>query len=181
MDGGAMKPGVARLAGGILAALAVLLAVAALTRVPYRIAADDEAQLRLSWRLRSDQVGVCVRPTPEELADLPRHMQNPDACSGTVPPFRLQVRVDGRTVVDDRVRPGGARADRPMYVLRELPVTPGPHQLEISFGLESSPEVQEHPAMERLRLDLEAEVVFGAREIVLVTLDPGTLSLVLRH
>lgn len=175
-----MSPGLRRVVGGVLAAAAVLV-LAALTRVPYSGAAEDEARVRLSWRIRSEQVRTCVPPTEEELERLPPHMRNPDACVGDVPPFRLRVRLDDRTVVDRRVRASGARGDRPMYVLHDVPVTPGPHRLAVEFQQERDGDEAVGRRERPLELELEADVDLEPREVVLVTLESGTGQLVLRR
>lgn len=174
-----MTPLVHRILGAGAAVASVLL-LAALTRAPYRVASEDEARVRLSWRIRSEQVGACVPPSEEELEQLPSHMRNPEACVGDVPPFRLRVRVDGRTAVDQEVRAGGVRGDRPVYVLREVPVEPGAHSLRVSFE-QQDPADGPTGSGDALRLELEARIQLDARDVVLVTLDPQSRSLVLRR
>ena len=106
-------------------------------------------------------------------------MRNPDACVGEVPPFQLRVRVDGTPVVDRRVRASGARGDRPIYVLQDVRVPPGPHHLSVDF--EQVAATGDGGEGEGLALDLEADVELEPRQVVLVTLDPETRRLVLRR
>lgn len=176
----------ARRLGAVLLAVAITLAVAGLSRAPYRISGEDEALLRLSWRMRAERAGECRRPTEEELEALPPHMRNPDACVGPVRPFRLHVRLDGRTVLDERIRPAGARGDRPVYVFRQVPLEPGEHRVRIAFRQE---EHRDEPVGaggppaggEAVRLDLRRTLRVGPREIVLVTLGGEGGELVVRR
>lgn len=161
----------------LLGALAVgLIAVA--SRVPVAFGGDHEALLRLSWRVDGVSMEECRTLSEEELANLPPHMRNPRACIGRIAPYRLQVGLDGRQVVSDTVRPAGARGDRPIFVLRDLPVAPGPMRLQLRFEPLLPPGVRPGPGAIPLYLDRTVRVEAG--QILLVTLDdPGT-SLVVR-
>jgi hypothetical protein len=119
------------LAGGLTVAAVILLGF--LTRAPLAGRDADRAALVLTWRLRGEEVVVCRRPTEADLADLPVHMRNPDACVGDIPPFALDVIVNGEPLVSRAVRPAGVRGDRPLYVYEELWLEPGRHELTVSF------------------------------------------------
>lgn len=127
--------------------------------------------VRLSWRLRGD--GVCRPPTPAELERLPAHMRDPDACMGRGSDWDLTVRVDGVEVVRDRLAPAGARGDRPVFVLRDVPVSPGRHGLEVTFD-PVGPTLEEGHRLERA-LDV------APGEVVLVTWDAEAERLVVRE
>lgn len=170
-----------------LRALAVAVAVGsflllgALTRLPYQANPDDEARIRLSWRIRGEQAGGCRTPTEEELRRLPTHMRNPDACVGQVAPFGLQVHLDERLAVSDTVRPSGVRGDRPVYVFRDVPVRPGVHRLRIRFEQHQGSGGEGEGEGARVRLELDRTVRLASRESVLVTVDPDRLELVVRR
>lgn len=174
-----------RLWRGLAAAFVVgsFLALGGLTRLPYRAHPDDDARLRLSWRIRGEQAGGCRTPTAEELERLPPHMRNPDACVGSVPPFHLEVVADDRPVVSDTVRPSGARGDRPVYVFRDVALSPGLHRIRVRFEQEAVPGTGERgdDGPEPVRLTLERTIRLSARQIVLVTLHPERLELVVRR
>lgn len=163
--------------GGILIGLAFLVAVAWLTEAPAEFSTDSTALLRLSWRLPAGEGQDCRRPTPEELAELPAHMRNPDAClGGSHPGFTLRVTVDGADVATDTLYPAGSRGDRPIFVFRELPVESG--QRSLSVRLEQNAGVGEPPEPADLRVLAWAEdVTLAAREIVLLGYDQATESL----
>lgn len=171
----------ARRTGALALAGAFVLGLGTLTRLPYRVAGEDEARVRLSWRIRGEQAGGCRTPTAEELEALPVHMRNPDACVGSVPPFRLRVEVDGRVVLDDEVRPSGARGDRPVYVFRDLPVGSGAHRVRIHFVQQEGADAGDAGTggtRRPLRLELDRELRLGPRQIALVTLDADRMELV---
>jgi hypothetical protein len=127
--------------------------------------------VRLSWRLRGD--AVCRRPTPAELERLPAHMRDPDACMGRGSDWDLTVRVDDTEMVRDRLAPAGARGDRPVFVLRDVPVSPGRHRLDVVFDPVGRPGERGH------RLERSVDVARG--EVVLVTWDAEAERLVLRE
>ncbi|HEY0997899.1 MAG TPA: hypothetical protein VGD77_18050, partial [Gemmatimonadaceae bacterium] len=85
----------------VLATLAALLVLSALTRAPWRTpqGRSGDARLRLSWRVRGEIIQRCRRATAAELANTPAHMRQEVTCEGArVAPYRLQVAIDGRTV-----------------------------------------------------------------------------------
>jgi hypothetical protein len=116
---------------GLAFALAVTLAIAGLSRVPYAAADGDHALIRFSWRTPGAHVEECRTLSAEERERLPVHMRRDQVCERRMLPYRLLVRIDGATVYDDVVRPAGAREDRPLYVFRELPVGPGEYRVDV--------------------------------------------------
>lgn len=172
------RAGAIRRVGAASLSAAVALALAGLSRVPTVHADGGEALLRLSWRLRGARVEQCRPRTPDELEALAAHMRTPEVCVGVNAAYELTVELDGREVVRDTVRPAGARADRPVYVFRDVPVAPGSHSVEVALralvpeGADAAGGVG--------RLALEEEIRIGPAEIALVTLDPEGIHLVVR-
>lgn len=123
----------ARVVGAVLAVV-MTVGTAWMSRLPIDFGRDAESLLRLSWRVDGVTVEACRTLSEEELANLPVHMRNPEACIGTIAPFTLSAVLDGESVVADTVFPGGARGDRPIYVLRDLPLSPGRRTLEVRFN-----------------------------------------------
>lgn len=157
--------------GGILIGLAFLAGVAWLTEAPARFATEDAALLRLSWRLPAGEGQDCRRPTPEELAALPAHMRNPDAClGGSHPGFTLSVSVDGSDIVTDTLYPSGSRGDRPIYVFRELPIASGQKSLRVRFEQNEGEGDPAEPTDLRV-LEWAEDLDLAAREIVLLQYD----------
>ena len=60
-------------------------------------------------------------------------MRTPEVCEGRVPAYALSVVVDGTVRLEERVEARGRGEARPVYVLRDVPVQPGTHDLELSF------------------------------------------------
>lgn len=134
--------------------------------LPYTDAPDAAALIRLSWRAVGERVEECRAPSPDELAALPPHMRQSEICEARLAPFRLAVAIDGATVFEGRIRPRGARRDRPAYVFQEFRVAPGSHRLGIEFASEAGGE----PGRPPLRFD--ERVTLDARDILLVTTPP---------
>jgi hypothetical protein len=165
----------------------------------------DTAQLRLSWRARPERIESCRVPSPEELAAVAEHMRQRMICTGVEASYALRVTVDGRLLTDDVVRGGGLRHDRPLSVLRNIEVPPGPHRIVVSLrrrerdtardssgtptaepdtGLYAGRAARE--ASERSRrtlaaipaeLLLDSTVSFTTGRVVLVTIDPDRRQL----
>jgi hypothetical protein len=160
----------ARAALGIGLAILVTLGVSGVSRVPTPIHAEDEAVIRLSWRLTGASRTTCRPISQEAQSELPVHMRRLEECDERPPEYRLLVRLEGEVIEDRVIRGRGARGDRPLVVYREIPIRPGPAHLEIEFvPVADDPEL---PAL-RFRESLDAR----PRGVVLVTLDPNTRTL----
>lgn len=149
---------------GVSAALVVLLAAG--SRVPISALDADQAIIRLSWRFRAEEGVDCRRPTQDELDQLPVHMRNPDACIGDLAPYELRVEVDATPRVTRIVRPAGVRGDRPIFVHEELRLAPGRHTVSVRFGVQGA-EDGANPA-----LSTETTVDLDAGRVLLVTRGP---------
>lgn len=159
-----------------LVAAGAMLALAALSQLPYTPPAAGDAVLRLSWRTRGERVEECRRLSPEEIAALPAHMRREEVCEGRLLPSHLRVEVDGRVLVDDSVRAAGARGDRPLYVFREIPLAPGAHALEVRFARQGRGSAGSTPAL----LELSDSLHLAPGEVALVTYDADLRALVVR-
>jgi len=159
----AMWSPAASLALRVMVTLLLLLGVAGLSRVPLRSGDAGDAALRFSWRLRGEEAATCRRPTPDELAGLPVHMRNPDACVGELTPFEFRVDLDQVTRVSRLVRPSGVRGDRPLFVYDELRVAPGRHRLSVRFGPQDT---RDTPTQV---LALDTTIVLEAGRVLLVS------------
>ncbi len=164
---------------GALLALGGAAVLAVLSVVPYTVERADRAVIRLAWRARGERVRQCRRLTPAELERLPAHMRRDEVCERRMLPYRLRVVVDAAAVVDELVRAGGARADRPLFVFRDVAIAPGTHRLLVTFEREGADEdtdeeretAREHAEETPSHLTLERVVTLASREIVLVTYD----------
>lgn len=162
-----MKVGRAALSGTV--ALALTAGTVALSRIPTAFSLPDDALLRLSWKMKGITAQACRTRTPEELEKLPVHMRDPRACIGHIASYHLGVRVDGVLALDDTVAPAGARGDRPLTLLRDLPLKPGSHRVAVAFDAILPDTVP--PPEEGIRsLSWSGTVVVGSRAVALITL-----------
>lgn len=127
-----MKPLLRRSIGSTLAVMATV-GIAWLSHAPYRIHPDGVALIRLAWSARPERIETCREPSEAELSQLPAHMRQKVVCEGSSARYRLRVSVDDTLALDEVVRGSGLRHDRPVYLLRDLPVSPGRHELLVRF------------------------------------------------
>jgi hypothetical protein len=163
---------------GTAVAFGIMMGAAFLSRVPLSLRGSDGAVLRLSWRTDPVAVEACRLRTDEELARLPVHMRTPTVCSGAARPYVLRVLVDRRERLHDTIVAAGAREDRPLYVFREIGITPGAHELEVAYaplmrGGTGSP--AQGPS-----LAWNGSITARTGRVVLVTLDTAGRSLQVR-
>lgn len=112
---------------------ALLMAVAALTRVPLG-EGIPEARLHLTLRSPDGRVEVCRERSAAELDALPPHMRRPEVCDTVAVPHRLVVAIDGRVRLDRRVEASGLLGKRPLVVDERLELPPGRVHLAVRFG-----------------------------------------------
>ena len=163
------------------AALAVgsTVALGGLSQVPYRPEVVSHAVIRLAWRARGVTVKECRTLTPEEQEKVAVHMRRTQVCEGRTLPYRLRAEVDGEARIDETVHAGGARGDRPLFVLHDLAVAPGRHRVAVSFTRDTVPEegVSEQEITPAV-LEFDRHIDVGAGQILLVTYDPDRRTLV---
>jgi hypothetical protein len=148
--------------------LACAVALGAASRLPFPVERGDAAALRISGRVAGRPIEDCRTPSPEELARLPVHMRRSQICERRLSAFRLVVSIDGVRALEERIEPEGFQRDRPGYVLRELPLEPGRHQLAARLDSELPHEAAG---------TLEAELRLAPREVAVLRLDGAQLSL----
>ena len=170
-----------RLLAGAFSML-LLAVVAWLGQIPFG-QSSPLAGLRLSLRTVQGQIEICRDRSESELAALPQHMRTPTLCVDHTPHYRLDVSIDGQSVVDQDVAPGGWRGDRPLIVDHRLTLKPGPAALAIRFTpvADASLASDQQEALARLpHYELTRQVEFVAGRVTLVTLDDtgGNLTLI---
>jgi len=124
---------------GGAAALGGAVLTAAVSRAPLIAYPDPTPMVRLAWSVRPERIESCRTLSDAELANVPAHMRQRVQCEGRSAKYRLLVTVDGATLLDTTVTGGGARSDRPVYVLRDVPVPPGTRALAVTFEREPLP------------------------------------------
>ncbi len=183
------------------------LGTAWLSQAPWRVPEAERALLRLAWSGRPERIEHCRALSDEELERVPAHMRQRVRCEGSSARYLLRVTVSGAAGLVDTLVGGGARRDRPIHLLRDLPLDPGSHRIAVSLRrIDSLPEVTTGPgaapsgtAMSREReeregqererarhealppvLDLAADLRLDAGDVALVTFDPDSRRLVVR-
>jgi len=130
---------------------------------------SDLAVVRASWRTPGVAIEECHSLTEAELAELPAHMRRPEECVGRVADYELAIVVDGETLLVDTLGPAGLRNDRPIYVFRDLPVSPGEHSVEVDFAALIPEGYDTGDAT--VRFVWSGDMTLGAGDIGLVTTD----------
>jgi hypothetical protein len=110
-----------------------LIAVARLSGSPVATRAAGSSAFRLSWSARPERIEKCRQLSKQELAEREEHMRQRIECEGAFATYSLRVLVGGKLVHESIVRGAGLRHDRPIYLLRDLQVSPGTHAVQVSF------------------------------------------------
>lgn len=165
-----------RTLGATVVSTAMLVAIAALSQVPTTQTEPQEALLRLSWRVQGVAVEECRTLTAEELEAIPAHMRRSEECTRQVVDYELRVAGGPWGELVDTVRPSGARRDRPVYVFRDLQVTPGTYDVEVQFSalVPAGFAPDERP----LTYSWSGRVSLSQAEVALLTLDDAGENLV---
>ena len=155
---------------GIMLAVVGTGLMAGMSRLPFT-AETDRAVLRLSWRYQPGDEAGCRLPTPEELADLPVHMRNPNACIRHPTPYRLTLRIDDAIALERTIRAAGAREDRPVFVFEEVPLRAGSRSLDVRFEAVPDSSASDAATDAPLSLSWRETVTIEPRDVVVVGYD----------
>jgi hypothetical protein len=162
-------------------ALVGAAALAWASRVPMPAYGPDQALLRVAWSARPERIEHCRQPTRDELANVPRHMQQRSICEGKAATYRLEVRTNGALHSGRDVRGGGLRGDRRLYDFHEFAVHAGESLVEVRFtrdGPATAPEANTPADVVPGSLSLRQPIAFGPARAVLVTYAPERRALV---
>ncbi len=163
-------------------AIAAVVSLVLLSRVPWRGSDADTAELRVSWRIPAPSHRRCRPPTEAELRGVLPHMRPAEVCSDDAIPFHLTIRVNGDTLHSEPVARSGPRA-RTITVYRSFAMSPGSHTLEVAFLPEPPPEAEPGVAANpvsapdpadpdrNLAMTLSATVSVAAGDVILVSPD----------
>jgi hypothetical protein len=187
--------------GAAIGTLAALYALTLVSAAPVVVRRGGTARLRLSWSARPERIESCRRLSDAELQQREEHMRQRVECEGRFATYLLRVDADGRRVHESVVRGAGLRNDRPIFLLREIDLPAGAHQVRIRFTrrektdddaaafahVEASDadtgifagraqrEAVEHERRARAaippRLELDSTLVFRRDRAIVVTLD----------
>ncbi len=167
-------------AQGVAAAVVSLVLVAGmagLSQIPLATA-DGDARIRLSWRNEPIRVEECRALTDEDQEDIPAHMRRAQSCTGYHVDYELRLEIDGRAVAVDTLAPSGLRRDRPVYVLRDVTVPPGRHDVDVSYAALVPEDYRAEGLPAAFRWSGVMEL--GGGEVGLVTLDESGRTLTRR-
>jgi hypothetical protein len=110
----------------VYAALAAATGVFASQPV-YQQFPQGKAQIKLSFAHGAARQQECRRLTSQEIAKLPRNERRPNTCARERVPIHVQLQVDKRTLLDERLAPTGLAADGPARIYRKFAVPAGKH------------------------------------------------------
>ena len=115
---------------GTLVALAVVLATAVLSiRPAWQSLPADHALLRLSFT--ESGARTCRPRTAEELAALPRNMRQPEVCERRRAPVRVELDLDGQTVLAEDLPPTGLAGSGPSRIYRRFELPAGTYTVAV--------------------------------------------------
>jgi len=112
--------------GLIYAAAAVLIGYFASHPV-YQQFPEGQAQIKLSFAHGAKRAKVCRRLTSQEIAKLPPNERRPNTCERERVAMQVQLDLDGRRLLDERLEPIGLARDGPARIYRKFTVEPGTH------------------------------------------------------
>lgn len=177
-------------AAGLGLAVATLALLAAFSGWRYRVHSGEEALLRVAFSARPERIEHCREVSEAELAARPAHMRQKIECAGQSATYRLQVTLDSQTVAERVLHGGGMRHDRPISLLLEHPVPPGPHRVMVRLVRIEAADTTAVTLIDSTRrarqpplpasLELIASPTFNPARVLLVTYDIEQRRLVLR-
>ncbi|MCC7110479.1 MAG: hydrogenase iron-sulfur subunit [Deltaproteobacteria bacterium] len=167
----------ARPALRVLTAAALFGALGALAATSSWSRSHTDGTVRLAWRQSGGMLEQCRTPSEAENAAMPPHMRRAKVCERRYPDYRVVVRVDGNSALDEVIAAGGARKDRAPQLLYSIPVSPGKHSVSVRVDPVLSPEELAASDQKPLVVDGEVEMEAGAIWMVRPDKTTGLLQL----
>lgn len=90
-----------------------------------------EAALRINIVHSAKHLKACRRLTAEELAKLAPNMRRPEVCERRRLPLWIEMKLDGRVLVEQDLPPTGLSGDGPSKLDRRFALQPGTYRLEL--------------------------------------------------
>lgn len=153
-----------RLGGSVVISAGLLVLIAQASAAPVTYHDGGSSMLRLSWSARPERIETCRTLSAEELEREEEHMRQRVECTGTFASYALRVESDQRLVSESVVRGAGFRHDRPIYLLREWPVSSGAHRVRVSFTRREQPQGRDTPATKEGRSESDTGIFAGRAE-----------------
>ena len=99
----------------------------------FRLSADDEAVVSISFSHVGQRMGDCRVVTQEELSALPPNMRKPADCPRGRHPVRVEFRVDDEVLYSQTLQPSGFWSDGKAVAYKRITIKSGEHRLQISL------------------------------------------------
>jgi hypothetical protein len=131
---------------------------------PFRQLGDGQALLRLSLLHPGVPVHDCRQRSAEELAKMPPHMRTAQDCPRERSPVRVQVELDGRTLIDESFAPGGLARDGAAAAYRRIAIPAGAHTVRVRVADDAR-----RPESGHVR---EQAVQLAAGQVLLIDFNP---------
>ena len=97
----------------------------------YQYADPELAVIKLSLSHAADRVEECVRLTPDEINARALRGESLSECGRERLPLRVEVDIDGQTVIAVTAKPSGLWSDGPSSVYERISVAAGPHTISV--------------------------------------------------
>jgi hypothetical protein len=153
-----------RWGGASIASAVLLVLMARASAAPVAYHDGGNAMLRLSWSARPERIETCRTLSAEEVEREEEHMRQRVECTGTFASYTLRVESDQRLVSESVVHGAGLRRDRPMYLLREWPVSSGAHRVRVSLARREQPQDRRTTERREHRSESDTGIFAGRAE-----------------
>lgn len=97
----------------------------------YQYADPELAVIKLSLSHAANRVEECVRLTPDEINARALQGESLSECGRERLPLRVEVDIDGQTVIAVTAEPSGLWSDGPSSVYERISVAAGPHTISV--------------------------------------------------
>ncbi len=152
--------------GGALSIM-LMLGVATLSARPsWQSLPPDMAIVRLSFT--HSGVQNCRDRTPEELAALPPNMRSKKLCDRRRAPVKVEMDVNGRTVLATELKPSGLAGSGPSRIYHRYMLPAGTYRLDLRLS--------EDPAASGFKYRSNFEVQLAPTKSVAIDFNPATGS-----
>lgn len=129
-------------------------------RPVYSPIAPGQALIKLSFAHQGKLMSKCRQRSVEELAKLPPNMRTPLDCPRGRAPVWVQLRVDGRTLLDRSIAASGLSRDGASYAYERFVVPAGEHHLRVRL--------RDRPRERGFDYQRSATVQLAARQVLVV-------------
>ena len=123
------------IATGVLVCL-----LAFLSQAPMGMDADF-GLLRITSRVPSQTKLECRQVSTAELSLLPEHMRQKEICQKRLVSYVMRIYIDNQQALEEKFKAKGLRGELPIFIEKEIQVTPGSHQVTVDIipeGIDSS-------------------------------------------